>query len=314
MPRVFIVLATYNGERYLKPFLDSLCAQTIFPAKVIAVDDGSEDTTVGILESYKDKLPLGIYPQKENHGHRAAFNLALGIAQKEAAPDDFIALADQDDVWLPKKLEILSQKIGNADLIFGDAEVIDKNGEKIADSWRALAKLGAQQTDLERIAGTNNVTGCLSLFPASLLAQILPIPTGIDVHDSWIALIAARYRGIRTVPDKVILYRLHGGNAVGLGKADSFSCTLKKQEAWFIALTGSKERLKLTADESLFIRHYLKFIKARESSPVIPLFFPWLCRQRKILFPAPIASTDRWKKIFFSMIGFPFAKLFFGKS
>ena len=314
MPKLYIALATYNGEKYLPQMLDSLLLQTRPADKVIAVDDGSKDTTVAILESYKNRLPLDIHPQKENKGHRAAFGLCLEFVQKEAAPEDFIALADQDDVWLPEKLEILSEKIGNADLVFGDAEVIGKDGEKIADSWRARAKLGAQQTDLERIAGTNNVTGCLSLFPASLLAQILPIPTGIDVHDSWIALIAARHRGIRTVPDKVILYRLHEGNAVGLGKTDSFSCTLKKQEAWFLALTGNKERLKLTEDESLFIRHYLKFIKARESSPVIPLFFPWLCRQRRILFPAPIASTDRWKKIFFSMIGIPFAKLFFGKS
>ena len=314
MPKLYIALATYNGEKYLPWMLDSLLLQTRPADKVFAVDDGSTDGTVAILESYKDRLPLDIHPQKENRGHRAAFNLALELVQKEAAPEDFIALADQDDVWLPEKLNILSEKIGNADLVFGDAEVIGKDGEKIADSWRALAKLRAQQTDLERIAGTNNVTGCLSLFPASLLAQILPIPTGIDVHDSWIALIAARHRGIRTVPDKVIFYRLHEGNAIGLGKADSFSCTLKKQEAWFLALTGNKERLKLTADESLFIRHYLKFIKARESSPVIPLFFPWLYRQRKILFPAPIASTDRWRKLLFSMIGIPFAKFFFGKS
>lgn len=314
MPKLYIALATYNGEKYLPQMLDSLLQQTKPADKVIAVDDGSTDGTVAILESYKDRLPLDIHPQKENRGHRAAFGLCLEFVQKEAAPNDYIALADQDDIWLPEKLEILSQKIGDADLVFGDAEVTNGNGEKIADSWRELAGISIHGTILEQIAGTNNVTGCLSLFRASLLSKILPIPEGIAIHDSWIALIAYQRGKTISIPNKIIRYRLHENNAVGLGGSRSFSDSLKKQEIWFTTLIKNTERLRLNANEIQFIKHYLKFIRARKSSPMIPQFLPWLICNRKVLFPAPITTMVRWKKIIFSIVGFSFAKFFFGKS
>jgi len=136
MSRIFIVLATYNGERFLSAFLDSLLKLTRQADSIIVIDDGSKDTTVSILKSYEGKLPLQIFCEEKNQGHRAAFAKGLEMAHKQARENDLIALADQDDIWLPQKLEILEAHIGNADLVFGDAEVIDSGGETIAESWR----------------------------------------------------------------------------------------------------------------------------------------------------------------------------------
>ena len=312
MPKLYIALATYNGEKYLPWMLDSLLLQTRPADKVFAVDDGSTDGTVAILESYKNRLPLDIHPQKENRGHRAAFNLALELVQKEAAPEDFIALADKDDVWLPEKLKILSEKIGNADLVFGDAEVIGKDGEKIAGSWRALANISTQNTILEQVAGTNNVTGCTSLFRASLLSKALPIPEGISVHDRWIAMLAQKNKRDKAISDKVIQYRIHDCNAVGLGNKLSFSNSLKEQGLWLAAILKNTERLSLSDAEIQFCKEFAALIERRQTQGISFSRLPWIFKNRNILFPNTHGKA-LIQKILFTAVGTPVATRFFGK-
>ena len=121
--------------------LDSLVAQTKQADVIIAVDDGSKDSTCEILERYKDKLPLEITRFEKNRGHRAAFSTALEKAAALLEDDDLIFLADQDDIWLPNKLEVMNQKIGDNSMIFGDAEIIDGEGKVTDSSWRKKAEI-----------------------------------------------------------------------------------------------------------------------------------------------------------------------------
>lgn len=313
MPRIFIVLATYNGERYLKQFLDSLCAQTLTPEKIIAVDDGSKDGSVAILESYKAKLPLGIYPQKENKGHRAAFNLALELAQKEASPEDFIALADQDDIWHPEKLKILSEKIGNADLIFGDAEVIDKSGKKTADSWRALAGIIPHLTTSSLLTGFTDVTGCLTLFKASLLPVCLPLPQNIIVHDQWIVFCASLRNGYASITDKVIQYRIHDNNAIGLGNSKSWSERLAMNLQWITVIIDSPLFGKLAREEQNFAKEYKDFLIKRFHGTFRPKIIFWAWKNRKALFPQCRTFKEFAPRALFSAIGTKPAIAIFGK-
>ena len=145
MAKIGIVLATYNGEKYLTQMLDSLLAQTRPADFIVAVDDGSKDSTPEILKSYQDRLPLQISVSPQNMGHRSAFSKSLELARPQLGDDDLIALADQDDVWLPQKLEILEKAIETSDghskkpdLVFGDAQVIDGEGKIIGKSWREM--------------------------------------------------------------------------------------------------------------------------------------------------------------------------------
>jgi len=312
MSKVLVVLATYNGERYLRFFLDSLCAQTLPVTKVIAVDDGSSDASVSILESYREKLPLSVFPQKGNRGHRAAFALGLELAQKESSTEDCIALADQDDIWFPDKLKILSDNIGDADLIFGDAEVIGKNGEKIADSWRALAGISSRNSMKEQIAGTNNVTGCLSLFRAALLPKILPIPEGVSVHDRWVAMFARKGNGCKSITDKVVQYRLHESNAIGLGGKLSFSQTLKELGIWLGEILTNADRLKLSKSEHQFSSTLLALTERRLIRGLSLQYLPWILKNRRFLFPSSRGQA-LIKKILFTTAGIPIATRVFGK-
>lgn len=313
MAKICIVLATYNGEKYLSQMLDSLVAQTRPADMIIAVDDGSKDSSAQILESYCGKLPLQIHVSPQNQGHRAAFSKALEIAKSQLGPEDLIALADQDDIWLPHKLSILENEIGVVhSLIFGDAQVIDGDGKVVAESWRAKSNINLNTTIKHQIAGINHVTGCLCMFKARLLNTILPIPEGVTVHDRWIAMIAERNGGIKAIPERVVQYRIHGANAVG-GKSDtSMSNTLKLQEIWATTILENLTLLKLTDSEISFAQRLLSITKQRMNQSLVLDEIIWVFTNRKYLFlDAPQLTTA--KRILFSVVGLPLAKKLWGK-
>ncbi len=313
MPQLIVLLATFNGEKYLPAFLDSLSSQTRKADKIIAVDDASTDSTLEILKQYANRLPISVHFRKENGGHLAAFSEALNVAAGMVQSDDLIALADQDDIWFPQKLEILENKIGYADLIFGDAEVIDKNGKRISDSWRHTAHIQENLSAESYIAGVNNVSGCISLFRASLLAEILPIPQGVRVHDHWIALLALQHKGIFAIPDSVIRHRIHNCNAVGLKSCVTFSQTLRESEEWLSMLLEKADTLHFTVEQKNFTNKLLNLARKRKTSFWLPCSFFWFYRNRKFLFPECKRFGEFMPKILFSTLGLPAAKLLFGK-
>lgn len=312
MAKICIVLATYNGEKYLPEMLNSLIYQERAANVIIAVDDGSTDSTLSILEKYKDKLPLQIFASKENHGHRAAFSKGLELAKEQLLSDDLIALADQDDIWLPEKIKILEKEIGKNALVFGDAEIINGYGFTTAPSWRAYSSIDTKCSMMQQIAGINNVTGCLCLFKVSLLDKILPIPENVTVHDRWLAMFAMRNGGIKAIPQTVAKYRIHGENAVGGAKQASMSKTLEVQEKWVEEILRHAENLNLTPDEISFAQKLKKASKLRQTKWFIPSLLPFAFKNRKNLFlKAHFIVT--LKRIAFTTVGLPLAKKLFRK-
>lgn len=313
MNKIHIALCTYNGEKFLDQFLESLLRQTRPADTIIAYDDGSFDSTVSILESFADRLPLQIFAGNRNQGHRAAFDQALALVKKIASPSDKIALADQDDIWLPSKLEILDSALKNHALVFGDARVIDASGKELSHSWRKFAAIPRQVSLKSQIAGINNVTGCLSLFRASLLDYILPIPDGVTVHDRWIAMLAERHGGILSLPESVIKYRLHNSNAIGGKPVPKMSATLRLQERWVETILQNARKLALDEEEILFAKRLLEIHRARQTEFLSPRFFPWIYRQRGQLFP-PGNIKKRIRQVLFSCVGLPLAKKIWKKT
>lgn len=306
-----VALATYNGERYLGAMLDSLTRQTRKPDKIFAVDDASTDTTVQILEAFK-KLPMAIIRQERNCGVTANFSTAIGDALAECTDEDFIALADQDDIWLPEKLEILEREIGGADIVFGDAEVIDANGNVTADSWRKLAGLEDNLPIRERILARCNVSGCMSLCRAPLMKKALPLPPRDFVHDEWIALLATLGHGVKALKTKVIRYRIHGGNSVGLRPKRTMSETLQidKRKAEILL---SEPKLKFTAKDRKFLERWHKHLQKTERGLLNFGELPWTFKNRRILFKG-LSAIKTAEAVLFSCVGLRFAKAFFKKS
>ena len=306
-----ILLSTYNGEAYLCQQLDSILAQTHRDFHLTIRDDGSTDGTREILAEYSAHHPdrITLMPADGNRGYPDCFWYLLANAEEA----DLYAFCDQDDIWKADKLEKLEKEIGNRALVFGDAEVIDKDGNVIRDSWRKEALIQKSIPFKAQIAGINNVTGCLSLFKAELLDMILPIPEGVTVHDRWVAMIAERNGGIKAIDDAVVQYRLHDSNAVGGKPAPAMSKTLEIQQRWLRMILENCERLSLTADEILFTKHLLALSQKRMNRYFMPFEIPWVFAIRKVLFEK-VPALALTKKILFTVIGLPLAKKIWKKS
>jgi glycosyltransferase involved in cell wall biosynthesis len=220
-PGFSIALCAYNGGRFLKEQLESFRSQTWQPGELVAVDDCSRDATVTILEEYAETapFPVRIHRNAENLGVRANFTKALGLCNGE-----LIALSDQDDVWLPRKLEQLGRALlSGPDVLgaFSDADVVDEKLRPLGDTvWRRTGFTVREQGavfsgDAARVLLKHyTVTGAAFAVKKSLLARALPVPDGWG-HDAWLALMAALAGRLLCVPAPLLLYRQHGANVIG---------------------------------------------------------------------------------------------------
>ena len=220
--KIDILIATYNGEKYLKEQIESILNQTYKNIRLIISDDASKDSTPQILEEYRKKdSRIEIYLNKENRGVVKNIEFLL-----EKVEDEFYMLADQDDVWLPLKVEksIETLKKQNADLVFGDLEVVDEKLETLYPSFGDFMLLNRKinkYIDSYKVNYLYNcVTGCTVLSKKEFIKKIIPIPTESKylIHDHWIGLIVALNGKLAYMPEKYILYRQHGDNEVGTKK------------------------------------------------------------------------------------------------
>lgn len=320
MAKIGIVLATYNGEKYLPQMLDSLASQTRAADFIAVIDDGSSDGTLAILNRYKGELPLQITALEKNSGHRAAFSKALELAMPQLSDDDFVALADQDDIWLPQKLERLEEEMNVQDangnlpiLVQGDAQVIDEKNRIIGESWRQMDHIPETLSLRAILTGFTNVTGCMTLFRANLLRQVLPIPPQIFVHDQWIAFCASAASGCRSIGSPVIQYRIHGENAIGLGHNHTWSGNLRLNLQWAKTIAGTPHFKKLSTSDRLFLTRYIRYVEDRLDKPLLPGHLIWVAQNAHSLFPHVKGKAGLIPRILYGIVGAPVITRISGK-
>ncbi|MCP9890237.1 glycosyltransferase family 2 protein [Cyanobium sp. Aljojuca 7D2] len=216
-----MILPTYNGAPYLEAQLASIHAQTLRPLRVLLRDDGSSDGTAFLILALQDYYGawLQVLPADGNVGCSANVNRLL---QATTAP--YVALADQDDLWLPQKLEqsmALMQRLelchGSATplLLHSDLELVDAQSRPLGCLYLRRQCLNPQRIAPVDLAFTNVVTGCTALLNRALLQKALPIPAESLMHDWWLALVASVFGEIALVKAPGVLYRQHGGNVLG---------------------------------------------------------------------------------------------------
>jgi glycosyltransferase involved in cell wall biosynthesis len=219
-PSFSVALATCNGAHYLPGLLDSLAAQQLTPSELVVSDDASDDDTPGILEHFAKCTPFPVNVMHNPSRLGVEENFARALA---ACNGDYIALADQDDVWRLDKLRRLAQALDAPDTIavFSNAEVVAGNLETLGYSmWQRVNFTRREQNRMthgngfEVLLKHRVVTGATFACQASLIEAALPIPPGW-AHDAWFALIAASQGKLAAIPESLIAYRQHEGNVVG---------------------------------------------------------------------------------------------------
>ena len=235
--RVSVVMCTYNGGKYLRDQLQSILDQTRPPDEIIISDDGSTDSTLEIIEEFASSTG-GPKPPVWRVETRAK---PLGVSGNFASVlakvrGEFIALADQDDVWEPDRLEkALAHFQDSVLLVHSDAMLIDASGSPTGTLMSALRLTSTERRNLlsrgalTALLRRNVVTGATTMIRSSLLEDALPIPEGW-VHDEWLALVAAAQGGVVFHQDPLIRYRQHGNNEIGASKTDYDEATRRLRE------------------------------------------------------------------------------------
>ncbi|MDX2007810.1 MAG: glycosyltransferase family 2 protein [Meiothermus sp.] len=220
---VEILLATYNGAKYLEAQLESLFSQTFQHWRILARDDGSSDGTVEILRDFVERYPQRLEIIKDGQlGLGAKGNFAR-LMQHSRAP--YVMFCDQDDIWLPNKIEqtlgamlTLEATIGRQTpiLVCTDLAVVDGNLQAIAPSLAAYQHLEpASGQPWKKLLVQNFVTGCTVMINQALCERAMPIPPEAKMHDWWLGLVAGVFGHLEYIPTATLLYRQHGSNDTG---------------------------------------------------------------------------------------------------
>jgi hypothetical protein len=222
-----VALCTWNGARWIRPFLESLAAQQLLPDELVVQDDASDDDTVEVVQSLAPSLPFEVRLEvnPERVGSTANFALAL-----ERCRGRFVALADQDDVWYPEKLSRLAHEFDQdpiLTLVFSDADLIGEDGRPLDrglwDTRKVGGTLRRRPIVPEEVAATTALTtGCTVIMRRRVIEAALPFPPELDHpvapmrHDRWLTLIAAAVGTVEAVPERLVGFRVHGSQETGV--------------------------------------------------------------------------------------------------
>lgn len=233
-PSIEILMATWNGERFIEQQLTSLFSQSCQDFRLSIRDDGSSDATLCIVEQYRARYSnrMAIQKNPSRQGPCRTFSL---LAEESTAP--YVAFCDQDDIWRPDKLELgisamkaieAEQGSGTPVLVFSDMTIVDDELRVIAPSLWKLGHINPDRATLGAMLVQNLVTGCTALANRSLILKGSPIPRGATMHDTWLGLIAVVFGVLHPLHETAVQYRQHGGNVVGAGRGWRSGSLLKR--------------------------------------------------------------------------------------
>ncbi len=220
-----ILLATYNGEQFLAEQIESILAQTYQDWQLFVRDDGSTDNTLNILQKYAETYPQKITIYEDDLHNLGAMHSFEQLLIK-CACNQYTMFCDQDDVWLPNKIELFVQKMHEAEarfanlplVIHGDMIVVDKKLNSIHHSFWQYSHIRPEILDdkLYFLAICNTITGCSCLFNQKAKQHMLPISAQAYMHDAWLGLTTLKNRGkIIPIFEATMLYRQHNTNTLG---------------------------------------------------------------------------------------------------
>jgi glycosyltransferase involved in cell wall biosynthesis len=207
---VSVCMATRNGGLFIREQLDSILLQLGDKDEVVISDDFSSDETLQVVRSLHDPR-IRIIENLNERGIAKNFEDSLSVCKGE-----YIFLADQDDVWLPGKIEKMLGALRYYDLVVSDCQVVDYS---LKLKKRSFYDLNNSGKGLLKNLIKNSYMGCCMAFTRELKDRALPFPADIPIHDFWIGLIGELYFKVHFMQEALVLHRRHGSNASTSGGA-----------------------------------------------------------------------------------------------
>jgi len=220
---ISIALAAYNGEKYIAEQLDSILKQTIHDFEVVVCDDRSTDTTWAILQEYQARdNRIKLYRNEINLGFKKNFEKAIKLCQGE-----YVALCDQDDIWLIDHLEKLRKNIKNKVIACGNSLIVNEKGESQGITLRENMRFEVytcsdQDKSYRLLYFSSPYQGSAMLIKKEFFEVALPIPDSSNSHDAWFATLACFAGGINYMEEVILKYRSHSSNSSKISKKRTY--------------------------------------------------------------------------------------------
>lgn len=231
--KIAILLATYNGAKYIREQLESLFQQSCSDFHLYVRDDGSTDDTMKIIGQFHEMYPDRVTILKDSQKHRGAAKSFMYLL--ENVDSEYYMFCDQDDIWLPEKIEKTFAQMKDIEaesvrkgtaakkmpiLVATDLGVVDEQLNLISPSFNKDLKIDVFRKHPELICVRHVVTGCTMMFNSATKQASLPMSPRATMHDEWIAL-CVHFKGgvISIIDDSPILYRQHTSNTLGAEQA-----------------------------------------------------------------------------------------------
>lgn len=224
--KIAILIATYNGERFLRRQLDSLLSQSFKDWRGFIHDDGSADATADIIGEYAQRYPEHFTVISADSTGSACKNFQLMFKSVQA---QYYMCCDQDDVWLCGKIARTFHCMKKLEtdksvpcLVYTDQKIADEDMNILSDSSDRYQRLHCRDRRLSHLLAHNVVTGCTMMVNRALRDMFIKAPddSKMVMHDWWAALLAAQFGKMCFVKTPTILYRQHSSNTLGANKMD----------------------------------------------------------------------------------------------
>ncbi len=244
--KIAILLATYNGGKYIWEQLESLFQQSCNEFHLYVRDDGSSDDTMKIVGQFREMYPDRVTILKDSQKHRGAAKSFMYLL--ENVDSEYYMFCDQDDIWMLEKIEKTLARMkevekvitdagntaqvngsaamsGSAEknvpiLVATDLGVVDEQLNLLSESFNKDLKIDVFRKHPELICVRHVVTGCTMMFNRAAKLASLPMSPRATMHDEWVAL-CVHFKGgiISILDDATILYRQHTSNTLGAEQA-----------------------------------------------------------------------------------------------
>ena len=277
---VSVVMCTYNGEKFLRPQIDSILSQTWTDLELVIVDDDSSDDTVMILDEYRRKdSRVKYFVNEDNIGYNKNFEKAISLAH-----GNYIAPCDQDDIWEISKIETMMKAWPE-----GSSFIYSLSGSFSGNDF--VARTAAPRVHYSAIADTHllvfnsPVHGHACMFKKELVDLCLPFPADI-FYDWWISMHAASTGTIGCIPQTLTWHRVHEKNSsrtlTSIKDKEEREQQLRHQSAYFLESFFKRPVAREKEKQSLL--HYASLLKEMDGRKFSFAMFQYIMKKRKLVF------------------------------